>query len=290
MRRINDHPARLAITLLAIAIIACGPSVEAPAGTSPAATATVSVTAASRHVFVIVMENTSLNAALRGRYISSLADRYGLATNYHAVGSPSLPNYLALTSGDTHGIEDNDYHALPAGGIGQQLSAAGVSWRAYMDGMGPDCRIDVGGYAVKHDPFAYYGGACPTNVVPLASLTADLVGDTPRFVWITPDLCHSGHDCALTEADQWLSDTVPLITKSAAWQSNGVLFIVWDEGGGGSDLIPLIVVTPSGGQLRSAKRYDHYSLLATMETLLDVPRLGHAADAEVIHDLVPTVP
>jgi hypothetical protein len=140
---------------------------------------------------------------------------------------------------------------------------------------------------VKHDPFAYYGSVCPTNVVPFTSLTADLAGDTPRFVWLTPDLCHSGHDCALTDADLWLSEMVPLITKSPAWKSNGVLFIVWDEASGGSDLIPLIVLTPNGGPLRSAKRYDHYSLLATMETLLGVPRLGHASEAELIRDLVP---
>jgi hypothetical protein len=288
--------------LLAVAVIACGPSAEAPLGTpatvspsasttaAPVAVATPSPTAAAvRNVFVIVMENTSLNSALRGSYIASLAEQYGLATNYHAVGSPSLPNYLALTSGDTHGIEDNDYHALPAGGIGQQLSAAGVPWRAYMEGMGQDCRVDVGGYAVKHDPFAYYGGACPPNVVPLTSLTADLAANTSRFVWITPDLCHSGHDCALTQADQWLAETVPLITSSPAWQPNAVLFIVWDEGDR-SDLVPLIVVTQRGGPLRSAARYDHYSLLATMETLLGLPRLGSAAGADVIRDLVPAMP
>jgi phospholipase C len=236
------------------------------------------------------MENTSLSAALRGRYIASLADQYGLATNYHAVSSPSLPNYLALTSGDTYGIEDDDYHALPPGGIGLQLSAAGIPWRAYMEGMGGDCRADSGGYAVKHDPFAYYGGACPTQVVSFAPLATDLAGNTARLVWITPDLCNSGHDCALTQADQWLSLIVPQITKSAAWQSNGVLFIVWDEGSGGSDVIPLIAVTPQSAPVRSAKRYDHYSLLATIEVLLGVPRLGHAAEAEVIRDLVPGIP
>jgi hypothetical protein len=291
---------RLALTLLAAGIAACGPAAGSPpVSPSAAPTATVPPTAtptatppatptpAGRTVFVIVMENTPLNVALRGRYIASLADHYGLATNYHAVSSPSLPNYLALTSGDTYGIEDNDYHALPAGGIGQQLSAAGLTWRAYMEGMGPDCRVNQGGYAVKHDPFAYYGGACPPQVVSFAPLAADLEGNTSRLTWITPDLCNSGHDCALSDADQWLSEMVPQITKSAAWRSNGVLFIVWDEGSGGSDAIPLIVVTPQSAPVRSAKRYDHYSLLATLETLLGLPRLGHAAEAEVIRDLVP---
>src|SRR2546430_7400145 len=55
-------------------------------------------------------------------------------------------------------------------------------------------------YALKHNPFAYYGGSCPDNVVSLDTLDADLAHDTPRFVWITPGLCHDGHDCALAES------------------------------------------------------------------------------------------
>src|SRR5258706_5060211 len=92
-------------------------------------------TAPAPHVFVIVMENTSLVTALRSPAIERLAAKYALATNYHAVSSPSLPNYLAMTSGSTWGITDDAYHVLPAGGLGAQLTAAGVSWRAYMDGL-----------------------------------------------------------------------------------------------------------------------------------------------------------
>jgi phospholipase C len=298
----RSRPLTLALVAL---LLACRPSPAdgpnptpaGPAAVSPFASATESVRATptpgpsalpARAVFVIVMENMPLSVALRGSYIAGLADRYGLATNYHAVGNPSLPNYLALTSGDTYGIDDNDYHALPAGGIGQQLSAAGVTWRAYMEGMGTDCRVSTDRYAVKHNPFAYYGDGCPPNVVPFTSLATDLAGAVPRFTWITPDQCHDGHDCGLGQADSWLSEMVPLITKTAAWRSDGVLFIVWDEGTGPlSEQIPLLVVTPHGGPLRSAVRYDHYSLLATIETLLGVGRLGHAVDAPVIRDLVP---
>ena len=104
---------------------------------------------------VIVIEPQALP------YLSALATQYGVATNYHAVASPSLPNYLALTSGETFGIEDDDFHPLPPGGIGEQLSAAGITWRAYMEGMGQDCRTDTETYVVKHDPFAFYGPTCP---------------------------------------------------------------------------------------------------------------------------------
>ena len=243
----------------------------------------------ARHVFVIVMENTSLAAALRAPSIAKLAATYALAANYHAVASPSLPNYLAMTSGSTYGIGDNGYYPLPPGGLGAQLTAAGVMWRAYMEGL-----TDAGGclrspypYALKHNPFAYYGGACPENVVPLEALDADLAGNTPRLAWITPGLCHDAHDCPIDEAGEWLAGLVAKIVASRAWQENGVLFVVWDEGSSGSDLAPLIVARPGLAGGRSEVAYDHYSLLATVEDIFGLPRLGAAKDADPLTDLVP---
>jgi len=223
---------------------------------------------ANQHVFVIVMENTSLASALQAPSISSLASKYTLATNYRAVSSPSLPNYLALTSGSTWGITDNGYHALPAGGLGAQLTSPYP-------------------YALKHNPFAYYGGSCPENVVALDELDADLVRNTPSFVWITPGLCHDGHDCALAEAGAWLDALVARIVASPAWRDNGALFVVWDEGDGRSSVVPLIVATSDlqGRKLDGA--YDHYSLLAAIEDLFGLPRLGAAKDARPLTDLLP---
>lgn len=240
------------------------------------------------HVFVIVMENTSLVTALRAPSFSSLAAKYQLLTNYRAISSPSLPNYLALTSGSTWGITDNGYHALPAGGIGSQLTAAGVSWRAYMEGLtSAGCMRSPYPYALKHNPFAYYGGSCPENVVALEALDADLVRDTPSFVWITPGLCHDGHDCPLAEAGAWLDGLVGRIVASPAWRDHGVLFIVWDEGDGRSNVVPLIVASPDVESRRVDGAYDHYSLLATIEDLFGLPRLGAAKDARPLTDLLP---
>src|SRR4029077_15768935 len=76
-----------------------------------------------RHVFVIVMENKSPEEALSGSFTASLAAKYREAANYHAVAHPSVPNYLAMTSGSTWGVTDDSYHALPAQDIGAQLPA-----------------------------------------------------------------------------------------------------------------------------------------------------------------------
>jgi phospholipase C len=234
------------------------------------------------------MENASLTTALRSPSIERLAATYALATNYHAVSSPSLPNYLALTSGSTWDITDNEYHVLPSGGLGAQLTAAGLSWRAYMEGLTEaGCLRSPYPYALKHNPFAYYGGACPQNVLSLDALYADLPAGTPSLAWITPGLCNDGHDCPFTEAGPWLEGLVSRIVTSVAWQQRGVLFIVWDEGDGGvSNLVPLIIAAPDLPSRRIDAAYDHYSLLATIEDLFGLPRLGAAREAHALTDLL----
>ncbi len=289
----------LALALVALVVLSCAPPRVATTTPSPSPSeslATPSQTEtpsptpvpASPHVFVIVMENMNLAAALRSPSVEQLAAKYVLATNYHAVSSPSLPNYLAMTSGSTWGITDDAYHVLPAGGLGAQLTAAGVTWRAYMEGLtSAGCLRSPYPYALKHNPFAYYGGACPENVVALDALDADLSADTPSFVWITPGLCHDGHDCPLTEAGPWLEDLVARIVASPAWRDHGALFVVWDEGDGRSSDVPLIVASPDIESRRVDGSYDHYSLLAAIEDRFGLPRLGAAKDARPLTDLLP---
>jgi phosphatidylinositol-3-phosphatase len=259
-----------------------------PAASPSQARQHVFVIVMRQHVFVIVMENTSLAKAMRAPSIASLASKYTLVTNYRAVASPSLPNYLAITSGSTWGITDDNYHALPVGGLGAQLTAGGVSWRAYMEGLtSAGCMRSPYPYALKHNPFAYYGGSCPENVVALDALDADLFRDTPSFVWITPGLCHDGHDCALDVAGTWLEGLVARIVASSAWRDHGALFVVWDEGDGRSSVVPLIVAAPDLASNRVDASYDHYSLLAGIEDVFGLPRLGAAKNARPLTDLLP---
>jgi phospholipase C len=242
------------------------------------------------HVFLIVMENHSAEEALGGSFTASLAAKYGVANNYHAVSHPSVPNYLALTSGSTWGVRDDGYYSLPQQDLGSQLTKANVTWRAYMEGLvDSDCLNSPLPYDPGHNPFAYYGGACPSNVVPLSTQAADLASTsaTPRFSWITPDMCHDTHNCAVSVGDDWLRQEVGAITASSAWRSDGVLFITWDEDDNSTDNHVLtLVVTPNGGHRASNQMYTHYSLLATIEDLLGVGRLGQAAQAQPMSDLI----
>jgi hypothetical protein len=61
----------------------------------------------SSHVAVIVMENKEASDVVgtsSSPYVTALAHRYATATRSYAIRHPSLPNYLALTSGSTQGV------------------------------------------------------------------------------------------------------------------------------------------------------------------------------------------
>lgn len=245
--------------------------------------------AAPARVFLIVMENHSPDEALRGAFTSELAARYGVADDYHAVAHPSVPNYLALTSGQTWGVTDDSYHVLPRADLGDQLTTAGIRWRAYMEGLtGAGCIDSPPPYDPGHNPFAFYGGGCPGNVVPFTELGSDLGAADLRFSWIGPDMCHDEHNCPVSTGDDWLRGTVGMITGSRSWKPGSVLFITWDEDdGSGDNRVLTLVVTADRGHAVSRVAYDHYSLLATIEDLLGVPRLANAATAMPLRDLIP---
>ena len=76
------------------------------------------------------------------------------------------------------------------------------------------------------------------------------------------------------------------ITASKAWKDGGILFITWDEDDGSTNNRVLTLVIAAGkSHLTSSKQYNHYSLLATIEDLMGVGRLGAAAQAAPMSDL-----
>jgi hypothetical protein len=220
-----------------------------------------------------------------------------------------------------------------------QLEAKGLTWKGYMEDMGDD-RVRDGGrtcahpaigatdraqrataadqYATRHNPFVYFHSildeaACANRDVALTALPSDLARaqTTPNLSFITPDLCHDGHDdtCAdggpggLAAADAFLRSWVPKITGSPAFRRDGLLIITFDEGGADSAACcgerhgPN---TPAPGGLRggagggrvgavmlspfirpgtsTTHAYNHYSLLRSIEDAFELPRLGYAAE------------
>jgi hypothetical protein len=234
------------------------------------------------HVVLLVLENKERGAVLGSAdapYLTALARRYGTAAHSFAITHPSLPNYLALVSGSTHGVT-SDCTACRASGpnLGMQLDAAGVDWKAYEEGLPRSCFTGAGAgrYARKHDPFAYWGERDCRHRVSFAALQADLAaGRLPPFALVVPDLCHDMHDCSVATGDAFLRTLVPSLLRALG--PRAYLVITFDEGSTGRP-IPTIVAGP-GARRRAtqASRVDHYGVLATIEDTFGLRRLGAAA-------------
>lgn len=250
------------------------------------------------HVIWILMENHSarqLIGSSQAPYINQLAQQCGLATNYFAVAHPSLPNYIALTSGDTQGITNDGVppaNVTSADNLFAQIAAAGESWRVYAESMPSNCVAhDSGSYSAHHNPAIYYSdlaGTCAANDVPLGTTSAGALADAlanaslPSFAFVVPNLISDMHNGTIAQGDDWLSTWIPAIIASPAYQAGDTaVFVTWDEDDNSArNEVPLLVISPSTDVGTTvADAFDHYSLLQTTEQLLGLPLLGHAGDA-----------
>ncbi|MDQ3877913.1 MAG: alkaline phosphatase family protein, partial [Actinomycetota bacterium] len=242
-----------------------------------------------------VMENRSFDqVAGHSPYLNRLARRCGLARRYYAITNPSLPNYLAMTSGRPYlKWSRSDCSAAPGCNTGARSLFGQVGdWKAYEEHMTSNCQtVDdpIKHYAVRHNPPPYYtkiAVECTQKDVPLGASNGGLVDDLandslPKFAFITPDLRHDEHDASISVGDKWLSRWVPKILNSTAYASGRTaLFITYDEGESSSNHIYTVVVAPSVKRHTVARgHFTHYSLLRTWEKMLGVKCLRRACNA-----------
>ena len=344
--------------------VALRPSADRPAPAEDRAIAAAAHRAATPpvgHVFVINIENKSFRSTWgpysQAPYLARTLRAKGvLLTHYYGTAHHSLGNYLAQISGQGPDYATQHdcgrYTAFRGTGrtvspgqivgngcvypasvktIANQLGAAGLGWRGYLQDMATPCQHPRLGavdpwqaarpreqYATRHNPFVYFRSitghpaSCKAHVKPLSALSADLrqVSTTRALSYVTPDLCHDGHDrtCAdggpggLRAVNAFLKTWVPRILGSPGFRKDGMLVITADEsdssaaaccgegagpnaarpgitGMGGGRVGALVLSPYVVGGTTSTTPYNHYSLLATMEKLFGLPPLGYAATA-----------
>ena len=201
------------------------------------------------HVVWIWMENHPYGAVIGSAsapYENEVARRCGLATNYHNVTHPSLPNYIAATSGlpaSQLGAQKSDCDPSPSCSLGPSVPSIfsqAPTWKGYAESMPTPCaKGSSGDYAARHNPPVYYqslAGVCGANDVNFSVFGQDLAaGRLPAFSFVTPNLVDDTHDGSVADGDRWLRSTLGEITASQAYRSATVaVFVVWDEGEGGS--------------------------------------------------------
>jgi hypothetical protein len=231
------------------------------------------------------MENKSYSEIIgdpSAPYENLLADRCGLATAYRAVAHPSLPNYIAMTSGSSQGIVDDEppsVHPVDAPSIFSQL---GSDWMSLQQDMPNNCdATNSDGYAVKHNPAAYF-----TAIRPACNKQDVAMGPSPdlarRFTFVTPNLCNDMHDCPVSTGDTWLSRFLPQVLRSDQYRSgHTAIFVTFDEDDGSADNhVAMFVIAPTiTPGTHSNVAFDHYSLLGTTEEMLGLSKLGAATTA-----------
>ena len=285
----------LAAALAALATTAALPATASAVTVPSACGQAVHARPVIRHVIIIVMENHSASQVIgHAPFMTALANHCGRASNYHAITHPSLPNYLAMTSGSTHGIRsDCQPFQCPIRGpnLFTQVSRHGLRWRSYAESMPSPCfRGTRGLYAARHVPAVYYTRirACGRHVRSLGRLHSGRLhfalhsGHAPALMFVTPNLCNDAHDCSLARGDAWLARWIPMIVKSPTYRhGHTAVLLVFDEGGGGGNVVPLIVLsryTPVHAVRH--RLMSHYSLLRGTEKMLGIRRyLGKARSA-----------
>jgi hypothetical protein len=291
------------------------PTLTTQAACGTAAATPIAVT----KVLTIVLENTDLGSIIgstQAPNVNALAAGCGLATDYHGIQFPSLPNYIALTSGQVppeiagNGVTGVDCQPSPScqstdpsiftqiGAAASATPAAPLTWRSYAESMPANCgHANSGNYAARHNPAVYYpndAAACAVDDVPAGTPTAgalasDLAAGTlPNYGLFIPNLCNDGHNSCngvsrVAEEDATIGTWMPLILASPDYQSGHLLVVVTADtssSASNGNLLATVMINPDvvSGTV-DASRLDHYSLLRLNEELLGLPLLANAATA-----------
>jgi hypothetical protein len=284
-----------------------GADIGTPCGTMTGAPPTAG------KVMVIVMENTTFGAVIGSKdapTINALAGACAVATDYHGIQFPSLPNYIQMTSGaapqSIAGNGQRGSDCSPGGdcqstdpSIFSQMTAAGLGWKSYAESMPSNCfRQNLGEYAPRHNPAVYYANEradCARFDVPMGTtakgaLTSDLRdGTLPAYSFVVPNLCNDGHDSCggvpqVVEEDRFVAAWLPRIVASPDYQSGRLTVILTADTSAGSDpsnhLATIVASRHVPAHTTATAAFDHYSLLRLTEDLTGVnTHLGKAAVA-----------
>ncbi|HZQ24204.1 MAG TPA: alkaline phosphatase family protein [Terriglobales bacterium] len=244
----------------------------------------------SSHVWLITEENHSYEDMIGNSdmpYFNSLANQYGLATQYYSNQHSSLSALMWLVAGQPVTSNPDTTSCYDVDNMVRELLALNLTWKAYEEDLPyPGFQgLQSGNYVRRHNPLIDFTDSCTAsqelNSVPYTQLAIDMQNDaTPNYAYITPNLQDDGHDGTLAQEDAWLAAQVPAILARPEFQpgGDGLLFIVADEGNLTSDdRCSSQISTGCGGHVatvligpqvkpayQSQTLYAHENLLATV--------------------------
>ena len=257
----------------------------------------------SPHVFLIVEENHSFSTVYPNgmRWMSTLGNTYGIATNYWSDEAGSMLDYLWLSSGSgEHAYGCGGWgcsHVITSDNIFREIDKTGLSWRVYADSLpyAGYMGVQSGEYVKRHNPAPWYSDvayqpAKQKQMVPFTQFAKDLAArKLPNYSLIIPNLLHDAHDGTMGMADQWLKRNLGPVLKSAYFApgSHGVMFITFDNGDG--DHQAQVFTGVIGARVvrgaKVSKMFRHENTLRTMMELLGLKHFpGESARAAPMYE------
>ena len=229
------------------------------------------------HVVLIMMENEGISNICGGNpppcsgsyspYMSSLANTYGVGSQYLGLFHVSLPNYVGLIGASIDGCTNSGCPLMTGSNIIDRLESVGLTWRGYMESQTSAAGCDQTGhepYEPDHNPFIHFqdimNNTARCNKVVLANPTScgiatdctlinnlnNASAPAPNLMWLTPNDCNNmrstystrctngcvnpGNAC-ITAGDNYLKSLIPNVLNSRTFTTTrSALFITFDEG------------------------------------------------------------
>ena len=252
-------------------------------------TAWATVPPRPEHVVVVIEENRSLKAMQdtdQVPYMHQLAQEGALLTDYYAITHPSEPNYVALFSGDTQGVEDDSCpHAYQKPNLADSLAARKVSFAIYSENMPSvgftGCGSDDRLYRRKHNPVPDFTAVPAGDNRPFSDFPVDYA-KLPAVVFVVPNMMDDMHDGTPAQADAWLKDKLGRY-KQWALNNHSLLIVTWDEDeGADNNRVMTVLVGQDVKPGKYSQKLNHYDLLRMLTDLYGAAPVGAAAQAQGI--------
>lgn len=235
--------------------------------------------------------------SFENRTWSAVGDRFAHLPYLHALASActsflrwtetdpqqnSLTQYVGQVTGARQPGVENDCSpsascSTTADNLFRQARAAGLTAINYVEGAAGPCSAE--GNAAKHVPPLYLWGAddrahCRDQVRPYREFRPDAL---PDFAFVTPTLCHDGHDCGNGDVDRWARENVTPVIESDAYRAGKVAVFIWyDE----DTPVPNLWVMPTArAGAVDLEGAGYAGTLAAWESMLGLPCLANACGA-----------
>jgi len=248
-------------------------------------------------IFIVIFENELESAVRQDAFMLSLERQGVRLSDYHGVAHPSQPNYVAAIAGTTI-VPDDNVHDINRNNLVDLLESKGISWKAYIENLPPNNK-SVGNspdglYFRKHNPFISFdnirnNGQRLAKIVNASQLAADTAAnELPQFCWYTPNIQNDGHtppgvsvgdsSGSVAFLSVWLKGFLTPLLNEPNFYNGTLIVIVFDES------IPYednhVYATLLGKMVKAGTtesgRYDHYSLLRTIEENFQLGTLGNS--------------